>query len=83
MVAATAVLVTCLWVGGIMTILAHVWEWQDLSPDDIDGQDQGPGFGIMLGILFGTLVAPIPGILLGRLSQISKQPRAAGPHGTV
>lgn len=66
---AVLVLLGCVWVAGYSLYMAHDLGWQDMSLDDIDGQDQSPGFIIGLAVVIGTIVAPLPGLLIGLLAR--------------
>lgn len=64
-------LVICVWVGAASLSLAMHSGWQDMTWDDSDSIG-GSAFGIFIIILFGTFAAPIPGLLIGFLSQTNK-----------
>jgi hypothetical protein len=66
---AVLVLVGCVWVGGYALYIACASGWQDMSVEDIGGGDGEPPWTVIAILAIGTIVAPLPGLLIGILAR--------------
>lgn len=66
---AVVVLIACVWVGAYSLYLASAAGWQDMTLDDVGGGDGEPPWTIIGIIGIGTIVAPLPGLLIGIIAR--------------
>jgi hypothetical protein len=66
---AAIVLVACVWVGALSLYLACDLGWQDMTLDDIATGGTSAGDVIRIVLIAGTIVAPLPGLLIGIMAR--------------
>ena len=77
---APVLLVCCIWAvaGSAAAMYKAGWQGLEWEPPD-DGLD-GTSADIFLGTFVGTVIAPVPGLVIGFLSQIGKRASATAPQ---
>lgn len=78
-VSAPVILMACVWVGVASLYVAYRIGWQGLEWEvDEPGDIGDPRIGLALLLFFGTLAAPIPGLVIGFFSQAYKHGKGRG-----